>query len=98
MKSNISSSVSHFGSGQEHQKNNLIGSKTKMKLMAALKIWLAIYPSITLFLFLFGKALNELALYQRTFILTLALVPWVVFVGVPLIDFIMKQLPTKEKK
>jgi antibiotic biosynthesis monooxygenase (ABM) superfamily enzyme len=66
--------------------------KTKMKLMASLKIWLAIYPSITLFLFLFGKALNALALYQRTFILTIALVPWIVFVGVPLVDFIMNRI------
>ncbi|MNK04052.1 hypothetical protein D3C87_219080 [compost metagenome] len=66
--------------------------KTKMKLMASLKIWLVIYPSITLFLFLFGKALNALALYQRTFILTIALVPWIVFIGVPFVDFILRQL------
>ncbi len=60
--------------------------KTKMKLMAALKIWLAIYPSITLFLFLFGKQLSVLPLYQRTFLLTITLVPWLVFAGVPFID------------
>lgn len=65
--------------------------KTKMKLMASLKIWLVIYPSITLFLFLFGKTLNALALYQRTFILTIALVPWIVFIGVPFVDFILRQ-------
>lgn len=65
--------------------------------MASLKIWLAIYPSITLFLFLFGKALNDLALYQRTFILTIALVPWIVFVGVPIVDFLMRQLGAKNK-
>lgn len=72
--------------------------KTKMKLMATLKIWLAIYPSITLFLFLFGKALNGLALYQRTFILTVALVPWVVFVGVPFVDFIMRQFKSSDSQ
>lgn len=60
--------------------------KTKMKLMAALKIWLAIYPSITLFLFLFGKQLSVLPLYQRTFLLTITLVPWLVFACVPFID------------
>ncbi len=60
--------------------------KTKMKLLAALKIWLAIYPSITLFLFLFGKQLSVLPLYQRTFLLTITLVPWLVFAGVPFID------------
>lgn len=69
--------------------------KTKMKLMASLKIWLVIYPSITLFLFLFGKALNALALYQRTFILTIALVPWIVFIGVPFVDFILRQFKAK---
>ena len=30
--------------------------KTKMKLLASLKIWLVIYPSITLFLALLGAA------------------------------------------
>lgn len=72
--------------------------KTKMKLMASLKIWLAIYPSITLFLFLFGKALNAFALYQRTFILTIALVPWVVFVGVPFVDLIMRQFKSDDSQ
>lgn len=71
--------------------------KTKMKLVASLKIWLAIYPSITLFLFLFGKALNELALYQRTLILTIVLVPFVVFIGVPMVDSIMGKLGIKHK-
>ena len=60
--------------------------KTKMKLIACLKIWLAIYPSITFFLYMFGQTLSVLPLYQRTFILTLTLVPWIVFVGVPFVD------------
>ena len=54
-----------------------------MKLLASLKIWIVIYPSITLFLYLFGAALSPLPLYQRTFLLTISLVPWIVFVGVP---------------
>jgi len=57
-----------------------------MKLIASLKIWIVIYPSITLFLFLFGRSLSALPLYQRTFVLTIALVPWVMFVGVPLVE------------
>ena len=72
--------------------------KTKMKLMASLKIWLAIYPSITLFLFLFGKAVTVLPLYQRTFLLTIVLVPWIVFIGVPFVDYIMRQFTAKDKK
>ena len=69
--------------------------KTKMKLMAALKIWVVIYPSITLFLYLFGQQLLVLPLYQRTFLLTATLVPWMVFVGVPLVDSILKAVSPK---
>jgi antibiotic biosynthesis monooxygenase (ABM) superfamily enzyme len=73
--------------------------KTKMKLIASLKIWLAIYPSITLFLFLFGEALSGLPLYVRTLILTLALVPWIVFAGVPLVDLLLgRWISSRDKK
>lgn len=68
--------------------------KTKMKLIAALKIWVVIYPSITLFLYLLSKSSLELPLYLKTLMLTLILVPWVVFIGVPFVDFIMRQLST----
>lgn len=66
--------------------------KTKMKLIAALKIWVVIYPSITLFLYLLSKSSLELPLNLKTLFLTLILVPWVVFIGVPFVDFMMRQL------
>lgn len=69
--------------------------KTRMKLMASLKIWLAIYPSITLFLLFFGAELSALPLYLRTLVLTLVLVPWVVFAGVPLVDRILRSFSSK---
>ena len=69
--------------------------KTKMKLLASLKIWVVIYPSITLFLALFGEQLSVLPLYQRTFLLTICLVPWIVFGGVPFVDRIVKALSTR---
>jgi antibiotic biosynthesis monooxygenase (ABM) superfamily enzyme len=73
--------------------------KTKMKLIASIKIWIAIYPSITLFLYLFGETISVLPLYQRTLLLTLSLVPWIVFVGVPFIDSIMRMiLPQNDNK
>ncbi|NUY81922.1 hypothetical protein HUK80_13540 [Flavobacterium sp. MAH-1] len=72
--------------------------KTKMKIMASLKIWLAIYPSITLFLFLFGQALSNLDLYQRTFVLTIVLVPWVVFIAVPVIDLVLVRFGVAQRK
>lgn len=69
-----------------------------MKLLASLKIWVVIYPSITLFLYLFGRPLSVLPLYQRTLLLTLALVPWIIFIGVPLVDFILRRLLPKDSK
>ena len=72
--------------------------KTKIKLMASLKIWVVIYPSITLFLYLFGEALSVLPLYQRTFLLTVSLVPWIVFAGVPFVDLIMRLFLPKVDK
>ncbi|MEO6720201.1 MAG: hypothetical protein ABIN67_07530 [Ferruginibacter sp.] len=71
---------------------------TKAKLIGALKTWVVIYPSITLFLYTFGQTLSVLPLYQRTLLLTLTLVPWIVFVGVPFINFIIRQVATKPGK
>lgn len=62
----------------------------------SLKIWLVIYPSITLFLFLFGQQLSSLPLYQRTFILTVSLVPWMMFAGVPFLDFLIQKASGKK--
>jgi antibiotic biosynthesis monooxygenase (ABM) superfamily enzyme len=72
--------------------------KTKARLTAALKIWVVIYPSITLFLYLFGRQLAGLELYQRTFVLTVILVPWVVFLGTPLVDSIARLFSAKTGK
>lgn len=72
--------------------------KTKMKLIAAIKIWVVIYPSITLFLYLLSKSSLNLPLYLKTLFLTLILVPWVVFIGVPFVDFIMRQLSIEVEK
>jgi antibiotic biosynthesis monooxygenase (ABM) superfamily enzyme len=72
--------------------------KTKMKLIASLKIWVVIYPSITLFLYLFGEALSGLPLYLRTLLITLSLVPWIVFVGMPFIDSMIKLFSTQDDK
>ncbi|MBU7577220.1 MAG: hypothetical protein KAF40_04085 [Flavihumibacter sp.] len=72
--------------------------KTKAKLIMSLKIWMVIYPSITAFLFLFGQLLAELPLYQRTFILTISLVPWMMYVGVPALDFLLNRFSGKAEK
>lgn len=72
--------------------------KTKMKLIASLRIWVVIYPSITLFLYLFGETLSVLPLYLRTGILTLTLVPWMVFAGLPFVDIMIRLSSTKADK
>lgn len=72
--------------------------KTRTRLLAALKIWVVIYPSITLFLALWGDYLASLELYQRTFMLTITLVPWIVFVGVPVLDSILAVISTTKKE
>ncbi|KQX13539.1 hypothetical protein [Flavobacterium sp. Root420] len=72
--------------------------KTKIKLIAALKIWVVIYPSITLLLYLLGKSSLILPLYLKTLLLTLTLVPWIIFVGVPFVDFIIRQASKKDNK
>ena len=72
--------------------------KTKIKLLASLKIWVVIYPSITLFYYLFGETLPAMPLYQRTFLLTISLVPWIVFAGLPFVDSVIKMVSTKTDK
>ena len=64
--------------------------KSKAKLIAAIKIWIVIYPSITLFLYLFGEAISAFTLYIRTLVLTLTLVPWVVYVGLPFVNYLTR--------
>ena len=71
--------------------------KTKMKLMASLKIWIVIYPSITMFLYFFGEQLSDMPLYQRTFLLTISLVPWMMFAGIPLVDSIIRLIVKKNE-
>lgn len=71
--------------------------KIKMKLLAAFKIWTVIYPSITLFLYLLGEPLAVLPVYQRTFLLTIVLVPWVVFAGVPFVESVIRKITLKKQ-
>lgn len=72
--------------------------RTRPKIIASLKIWVAIYPSITIFLYLFAEPLSPLPLYIRTLVLTLTLVPWIVFAGVPFVDAVMRQFSAKKFK
>ena len=55
----------------------------------AMVVWIAIYPSITLLLWLAGPLLLRLPLMLRTLVLTGILVPLLVFVLLP---FLQKRL------
>lgn len=73
--------------------------KTKAKLVASLKIWVVIYPAVTFFLYVFMEPLSVLPLYLRTLLMTVSLVPLIVFAGVPFVDFIIRQfLPDNDRK
>jgi len=70
---------------------------TKAKIVQAIKVWVVIYPSITLFNVLLGSYLTNLPLYIKTLMLTLVLVPWMVFVGLPVVNMIQQELFKNEK-
>lgn len=53
------------------------------KLKQTLVVWIAIYPAITAILSVFGTYLNELPILLRTFILTIILVPFMVYILIP---------------
>lgn len=55
------------------------------KWKMALLIWLFIYPTITLLFVLLGPMMTEWPPYLRTLLLTLILVPLMVFVALPAI-------------
>lgn len=69
----------------------------KTKTIQSIKIWIVIYPSITFFYMMFGNYLSEMTLYLRTLILTSTLVPWMVFVGLPVIQLLQKKISNNEK-
>ncbi len=70
--------------------------KTKAKLIASLKIWVVIYPALTFFLYVFSEPLSIMPLYLRTLLMTVSLVPLIVFVGVPFVDLIIRQFSPKD--
>ena len=64
----------------------------KQKLKTSLIIWLSIYPLITLVFYFFGPELLRIPLPLRTLILTMVLVPTMVFVMVPIVTKILQRL------
>lgn len=65
------------------QKQELKKTIQMKKLKSTFIVWIAIYPAITGILLLFGEYLNHLPLLIRTLILTLVLVPLMVYFLIP---------------
>jgi antibiotic biosynthesis monooxygenase (ABM) superfamily enzyme len=63
--------------------------KQAPKWKFAVMVWIAIYPSITLLQLLIGKQLMALPIPLRSLILTLILVPLMVFVLLPILRKIL---------
>lgn len=71
--------------------------KLKLKLIASIKIWVVIYPALTLFLYLFMEPLSVMPIYLRTFLMTISLVPLIVFIGVPFVDSVINFVARSSK-
>lgn len=72
--------------------------KTRAKLLASFKIWVVIYPALTFFLYAFKEPLAPMPIYIRTLLMTLSLVPMIVFLGVPFVDFVIRQFSANSRK
>ena len=64
--------------------------KQPPKYKTAMMIWVVIYPTINVIMLLLGNTLNELVLPLRTFILTIILVPLMVYVLLPFANKVFK--------
>lgn len=72
--------------------------KTRAKIYASFKIWVVIYPALTFFLYAFKEPLAMMPIYIRTLLMTLSLVPLIVFLGVPFVEFVIRQFSGISRK
>jgi antibiotic biosynthesis monooxygenase (ABM) superfamily enzyme len=69
--------------------------KQPAKYKIAILIWLAIYPSINFLFWALRKPLENLPMYIKTLIMTLILVPAMVYIFLPLLNKIFKNWLSK---
>lgn len=70
--------------------------KQPPKYKTAILIWIAIYPSVNLIFYFLGDWLSTLPRLVSTLVLTIILVPLMVFVLLPLLQKIFKNWLIKE--
>lgn len=61
----------------------------------AILIWLAIYPTINFLFWVLGPIINPLPMYLKTLVLTLILVPLMVYVFLPGLNRVFAKWLTK---
>lgn len=67
--------------------------KLSKKFKTAIAIWFGIYPTINLLFFILEKYIEHLPILVKTLIISLILVPFMVFIWFPLIQkFLYKWL------
>jgi len=69
--------------------------KQPPKYKTAIMIWVVIYPTINLIMLILGNSLNEYVLPLRTLIMTLILVPLMVYVILPFANKFFKNWLSK---
>lgn len=69
--------------------------KEPKKWKMALLVWLVIYPTISTISIVLGGWLGQLPILARTFVLTIILVPFMIFVAMPQITKLFKNWLTK---
>lgn len=72
-----------------------ITGRHRGRLLQALTMWLAIYPALTLALWLFEHLGLRLALPLRTLILTAILVPTMVYILIPVVTSVRRLTVTR---
>jgi antibiotic biosynthesis monooxygenase (ABM) superfamily enzyme len=65
------------------------------KWKMALLVWLVIYPTISLISILFGGWLIQLPVLMRTFVMSIILVPFMIFFAMPKITELFNKWLTK---
>jgi antibiotic biosynthesis monooxygenase (ABM) superfamily enzyme len=69
--------------------------KQPKKWKMALLVWLVIYPTISVISIVLGPWLVQFPVLVRTFIMSVILVPFMIFIAMPQITIVFKKWLTK---
>jgi antibiotic biosynthesis monooxygenase (ABM) superfamily enzyme len=69
--------------------------KPPKKYKMAILIWISVYPAINVLFLVLGKPLEGYPIYLKTLVITLILVPLLVFVFLPLLTQVFRHWLSK---